>query len=498
MLFNSLQFLIFFPIVILICFILPARIRYLWLLAASYYFYACWDARYLLLLLFSTVVTYLSGLGIEWCRKQQWTTEKRLKGKRSCVAISVLLNVGMLCYFKYTNFFLENLRAVLAAVNIQLKIPEVSIVLPVGISFFTFQALSYTLDVYREEIYAEKNFFRYALFVSFFPQLVAGPIERSKNLLKQLKKPAAFNFENAREGLLLMLWGFFLKIVLADRIAIFVDTVYGDFQSYSGTQLLVATLLFAIQLYCDFYGYSVIAMGAAKILGYHLMDNFNAPFFARTVSELWRRWHISLNSWFRDYLYIPLGGNRRGVIRKYLNIMVVFFVSGLWHGANWTFVIWGLLNGGYQMIGRWLQPARDKLVKIMRLNRTAYSHKLVQTIVTFLLFDFSMIFFRANTLQESGQIISAILNHFNPGMLFDGTLYTCGLDQKNFTLMLYSIVLLFIIDFCKNKGIRVRELVLKQEYWFRWLFIAGSILFILITGIWGSAYEAANFIYFQF
>lgn len=184
MLFNSLQFLIFFPIVILICFILPARIRYLWLLAASYYFYACWDARYLLLLLFSTVVTYLSGLGIEWCRKQQWTTEKRLKGKRSCVAISVLLNVGMLCYFKYTNFFLENLRAVFAAVNIQLKIPEVSIVLPVGISFFTFQALSYTLDVYREEIYAEKNFFRYALFVSFFPQLVAGPIERSKNLLK--------------------------------------------------------------------------------------------------------------------------------------------------------------------------------------------------------------------------------------------------------------------------------------------------------------------------
>lgn len=498
MLFNSLHFLIFFPIVLLICFSLPAKLRYLWLLVSSYYFYMCWDAKYALLLLFSTLITWISGLGIEWCKNQAWTEEKKVKGKKLCVFLSVLLNIGVLCYFKYTHFFLENLQAALGVFGVTLNLPEFSIVLPVGISFFTFQALSYTLDVYRGEIYAEKNFFRYALFVSFFPQLVAGPIERSKNLLKQLAEPARFKWENAREGIFMMLWGFFLKIVLADRIAIFVDTVYGSYEQYSGVHLLVASLLFSIQIYCDFYGYSVIAMGAARVMGYALMDNFNAPFFASSSAELWRRWHISLNSWFRDYLYIPLGGNRKGTIRKYMNILIVFFISGLWHGANWTYVIWGMLNGIYQMVGNWLMPLRNRLVRLLGLNRESYSHKLAKILFTFVLFAFSFIFFRAASVKEACGIITGIGREFNPGILFDGSLYTCGLDQKNFSLMLYSIILLFFADFFKYKGIRLRDVLVKQEYWFQWLVVAGGIVFIVLTGIWGSAYEASNFIYFQF
>lgn len=247
-------------------------------------------------------------------------------------------------------------------------LPSVDILLPVGISFYTFQALGYTIDVYRGDTCAEKNFFQYALFVSFFPQLVAGPIERSSHLLQQLATPHKFNSEEAKSGLLLMLWGFFLKIVLADRIAIFVDWVYGDYHTFGGWYLIVATALFAIQIYCDFAGYSIIAMGAAQILGIRLMENFQSPYLAVSVADFWRRWHISLTSWFRDYLYIPLGGSRCSKWRKYMNKMIVFLVSGLWHGAKISFVVWGGLNGLYQIIGEILQPLRDKLVKLFLLK----------------------------------------------------------------------------------------------------------------------------------
>lgn len=278
MLFNSLDFLIFFPVVVLAYFVLPVKIRQYWLLAASYYFYMCWNARYALLILTSTVITYLSGLLIERAGNQT-------ARKKWVVAASFLLNLGILFIFKYLNFALGLLARVFAAAHITLQVPVFDILLPVGISFYTFQALSYTMDVYRGEIYAEKNFFRYALFVSFFPQLVAGPIERSKNLLKQLALPGKFRFENLREGFLLMLWGYFLKLVLADRIAVYVDTVYGDYSSWPGVYLIVATMLFAVQIYCDFAGYSTIAMGAARILGIELMENFDAPYLSLTVAE---------------------------------------------------------------------------------------------------------------------------------------------------------------------------------------------------------------------
>ncbi|MBE6894342.1 MAG: MBOAT family protein [Ruminococcaceae bacterium] len=498
MLFNSIDFMIFFPVVTLIYFVIPNKVKYLWLLAASYYFYMCWNAKYALLILFSTIITYLSGILIESVKTKSWDEKKKNVYKKIVVALSFVINLSILFFFKYFNFAFSILARAFAQVNIQLSVPVFDVILPVGISFYTFQALSYTMDVYRDDIYAEKNFFRYALFVSFFPQLVAGPIERSKNLLKQLAVPQKFKIETAREGVLLMIWGFFLKMVLADRVAIFVDTVYGNIAEFTGYYLVVATVLFAVQIYCDFAGYSTIAMGAAKILGINLMENFDAPYLSTSVAAFWRRWHISLTSWFKDYLYIPLGGSRKGALRKYINKMIVFLVSGLWHGASISFVVWGGLNGLYQIIEEITAPIRDKFVKVMHFNRESIGHKLFQTLLTFVLVDFSWIFFRANGFSHGVEIVKSILNAENLWILFDGSLYTCGLDAHNFYLMIICIFILIFADICKRKNVNIVKLIATQDWWFRSLVIAISISFILLFGKWGPSFDQANFIYFQF
>lgn len=498
MLFNSADFLVFFPLVVLIYFIVPDRIKYLWLLASSYFFYMCWNAKYALLLFFSTCVTYISGLLLERVKQSGGEDTKKTKYKKLIVMFSFLLNLGVLFYFKYINFAMDLMNKAFRVIHIQLELPMFDIILPVGISFFTFQALSYTMDVYRGDVYAEKNFFRYALFVSFFPQLVSGPIERSKNLLKQLAIPQKFSFERTRDGLYLMLWGFFLKIVVADRIALFVDNVYGNYNEFGGWYLVVATMLFAIQIYCDFYGYSVIAMGAAEILGIYLMENFDAPYLATSVAGFWRRWHISLTSWFKDYFYIPLGGSRKGKLRKYCNEMIVFLVSGLWHGASLSFVAWGGINGLYQVIGEVLQPIRDKLVALFNLNRNSLGHKLIHVMGTFALVDFTWIFFRARQFKEALKIIQQMFAVKNPWILFDGSLYTCGLDRQNFGLLIICFGILLFADFCKYKRIRIREVIAGQDYWFRMIFLIIVVCSILTFGIWGPGYDEANFIYFQF
>ena len=498
MLFNSFQFLGFFPIVTLAYYILPERIKNYWLLVASYYFYMCWNVKYVLLILTSTIITYVSGILIERIKASNKTDANKTVLSKIIVGASFACNLGILFYYKYFNFTLTVISNLLSKINIQLTVPVFDIVLPVGISFYTFQALSYTVDVYRNEIQAERNFFKYALFVSFFPQLVAGPIERSKNLLGQLSVSKKFNFEKARDGFLLMIWGYFLKVVLADRIAIFVNTVYGDFNTFNGWFIVVATMLFAVQIYCDFSGYSIIAMGAAEILGIELMDNFNAPYLSTSVSDFWRKWHISLTSWFKDYLYIPLGGSRRGTIRKYINKMIVFLVSGLWHGANLSFVIWGGLNGIYQVVGEILQPIRDASIGILRLNRDSIGHKVLSGIVNFVLIDFAWIFFRASGFHESIEIIKSMFSNNNVWILLDGSLHSCGLDAKNYNLMIISIFILLVADIFKSKGIKLRNVIASQDYWCRWIIMILSICFILIFGIWGSGYDAAGFIYFQF
>lgn len=494
MLFNSIQFIVFFPIVVLLYFAVPKKIRYLWLLAASYFFYMCWNAKYAVLLLYSTAVTYFSGLLIDRCDKKRQPQRR----KKFFVALSFILNLSLLFFFKYFDFTVENINFVLAKCNLEIITPPFDFMLPVGISFYIFQALSYTMDVYRKEIYVERNFLKYALFVSFFPQLVAGPIERSKNLLKQISTDNVFSYENFRRGLLIMLWGYFQKIVIADRIGILVDTVYGNVGKYAGGYYLLASVLFAVQIYCDFSGYSLIAAGAARVMGFQLMENFNCPYFAKSVAEFWRRWHISLTSWFRDYLYIPLGGNQKGTVRKYLNVMIVFLVSGLWHGAQWTYVVWGGLNGLFQVAGNILAPVRKRAGKRLKLNENSFGSRVFCTLATFALVDVTWIFFRAANIQDALHMIKSIFTVQNPWIFTDNSIYGLGLDQKQMFLLIFSLAVLFAADWLKYKKINMLEKILEQDLWCRWTVYLGGILFVLIFGIWGNAYDAQAFVYFQF
>lgn len=497
MLFNSYNFLIFFPIVTIVYFLIPHKIRYIWLLIASYYFYMCWNAKYALILLFSTVVTYASGLLINKSNVIE-NEKKQVRWKKIFVALSFIINLSILFLFKYFDFAVQNINRVLSILNMQILNPSFDVVLPVGISFYIFQALSYTVDVYRKDINAERNFLKYALFVSFFPQLVAGPIERSKNLLNQIYEKHYFDSNRVKDGLLLMIWGGFQKIVIADRVAIVVDSIFNNFPNYGGVYVIVGAILFAFQIYCDFAGYSTIAIGAARVMGFELMENFNCPYYSMSVSEFWRRWHISLSSWFRDYLYIPLGGNRKGKFRKYVNLMIVFMVSGLWHGASWAFVTWGALNGLFQIVGERLKVVRDFIVDKLKINRENIWHKLYKIIITFVLIDFTWIFFRADSFKIAAEMIKSIFIDFNFTELFNGELFSLGLNKKEFLFMIFSIIVLMVADFIKWKGYSIRKWVYKRKIWFRWAFYLISILVVLVFGIWGPAFNESAFIYFQF
>lgn len=497
MLFNSTDFLLFFPIVTILYYVIPYKLRYLWLLGCSYYFYMCWNPKYIVLLLFSTIVTYFSGLFMELIKYSNLENKRKIIVKKCCVAGSFVLNLALLGFFKYSNLFLGTLSYIGKLFRIQFTVPAFNLLLPVGISFYTFQALSYTMDVYRDEIYAEKNFFKYALFVSFFPQLVAGPIERSKNLLVQINEKHTLKFENLKKGLFLILWGYFLKLVLADRIALIVNTIYEVPAVYSGFYLIVATALFAFQILCDFNGYTTIARGAAQIMGFRLMENFDAPYYASSVAEFWRRWHISLTSWFKDYLYIPLGGNRKGSFRKYLNIMIVFTVSGLWHGASLAFVLWGTLNGLYQVIGEILTPVRDYLIIKFHICRETFSHHILKVVSTFVLVDFAWLFFRAGTIEKAKEILKHLF-HFNPEILIDGSLYTLGLNEKEFYFLLCSLIILAAADYLKYRKMDVLKKLEQQGLWFRSAAIVLLFWAVILFGIFGPEYEASQFIYFQF
>lgn len=482
MLFNSMDFLIFFPIVVLIYFLIPSRFKKIWLLAASYYFYMCWNVKYILLLIFSTLITYSAGL----------LMEKTDRHRKLIVAGSFLVNLSILAVFKYYGFFMDTISEIAGHLGFGIQIREFDLLLPVGISFYIFQALGYTMDVYRKEIAPERNVINYALFVSFFPQLVAGPIERSKNLLHQIREEHFFDAERVSYGLQMMLWGFFKKLVIADRAAILVDTVYGSYQIYAGWELIIATMLFAFQIYCDFSSYSDIAIGAASVLGFELMTNFKQPYFSQNVTEFWHRWHISLSTWFRDYLYFPLGGSRCSPIRHYFNLMVVFGVSGLWHGANWTYVIWGSLNGFYQVIEHALKK------KSGRISKNSAGSRLFRIIATFLLIDFTWIFFRAADIGSAIGIIKRIFSVNNLWIFFDGSLLQMGLDFPDFLVLLISLGLLLFVSILQSKNIPIRKRISKQNIIFRYGLYLVAVYSVLILGIYGASYHATSFIYFQF
>ncbi|MGL6115584.1 MAG: MBOAT family O-acyltransferase [Cetobacterium sp.] len=494
MLFNSLEFLIYFFIVVLFYFILPFKYRWIWLLIASYYFYMNWNPKYALLMITSTLITYLSGILIEKSNQIQ-NLKIREREKKLWVTLSFSINLLILFFFKYFNFISNNIILLFSKFNINMTIPTFNILLPVGISFYTFQALSYTMDVYRGDIRAQKNLGKYALFVSFFPQLVAGPIERSTNLLNQLDRENHINYDRIKNGLILIIWGLLKKIVIADRLAVLVNTVYNDPTNYKGFILIIATIFFAFQIYCDFSSYSDIAIGTAEVMGYNLMKNFNRPYFSKSIGEFWRRWHISLGTWFKDYLYFPLGGNKVSKIKRYRNIMIVFLVSGLWHGASWNFVIWGGLHGFYQLIGIELKPIRDKIVTIFNINRESLYHKIYKIIITFILVDFSWIFFRANTFSQARYIVKNLFI-FNKNIFTDGSLFKLGLDKKDFIIAIISIIILNIIKLLQRKEL-IRKKVYKLSIPIRWCLYYTVIFFICIFGYYGDS-VATQFIYFQF
>lgn len=493
--FNSLQFLIFFPIVALIFYILPKKVRYIWLLVASYYFYMCWNVAYAGLIAISTVVTFGSGLLLE--KFNEDTGKKKL-----VVAGSFTINLGILFFFKYLDFFFENINSLLGIMKVRPINSGLDLLLPVGISFYTFQALSYTMDVYRGEVKAMKNPFKYALFVSFFPQLVAGPIERSKNLLTQIEtlpERKSWNYERVLSGIYQMAFGMFMKMVIADRVAIFVDGVYSRLH-YAGTfETVFAALGFSLQIYCDFAGYSAIAIGAARILGFDLMENFNTPYFAGSIGEFWRRWHISLSTWFKDYLYIPLGGNRKGKLRKYINLIIVFLVSGLWHGASWTFVIWGGIHGLLQVIEDVILPRLNALYEKFGINTKTESFKLFRMIKTGILVTLAWVFFKADSLSQAIKFLTRMFTKWNPWVIFDGTFFKYGINQIEFRILIIGVVILLLADlirYFKKEDIGV--FIGRQNYLFRWIVLLTLIFMCIVFGKYGADFDSAEFIYFKF
>ena len=482
MLFNSWQFLIFFPTVVILFFALPGRYRQALLLLASYYFYMCWKAEYLFLILVSTLIDYTAGI-------LMGKTE-RLARRRLYLILSLLTNLGLLFTFKYFNFFNDSFRLLFRHFNLIYHVPALKVLLPVGISFYTFQTLSYTIDVYRGKKEPERNLAVFALYVAFFPQLVAGPIERSTRLLPQFYEKMEFDYERVKNGLLLMAWGFFKKVVIADRLAIYVNQVYGSPGDFSGPVLLLATYFFAFQIYCDFSGYSDIAIGAAQVMGYRLMLNFNRPYFSKSISEFWKRWHISLSSWFRDYLYIPLGGNRVARWRWYANLFIVFLVSGLWHGANWTFVVWGGLHGSYLLISIWTDGFRAFVRRKIGLEKHPALKKAIRVAFTFHLVLFSWIFFRAQSLTEALFIIRNIFSNWQwPALM---TVPGFGLTE-----IIFAVASIFVMESVHllQRGTAIRDLLGRQSTGLRW-----AVYFLLVMAIllFGAYDNSRAFIYFQF
>ena len=495
MLFNSLEFILFFPTVVILYFLTPFRFRWLVLLIASYTFYMFWRVDYALILIFSTLIDY-------GCGRMMGRIPDELQQKRKpWLWLSLLSNLGILFSFKYFNFFSEAAGDLAALLDLQYATPVFEFLLPMGISFYTFQTMSYSIDVYYGRIKPEKHLGVFALFVTFFPQLVAGPIERAGNLLSQLRTPHKFEYNRAASGIKLMAWGFFKKVVIADRLAVFVNAVYDDPTAYRGIPLIIATVFFAFQIYCDFSGYTDIARGAARIMGIQLMQNFRSPYFATSIKDFWSRWHISLSTWFRDYLYLPLGGNRVVKWRWYYNLFIVFLVSGIWHGANWTFMVWGALHGLYLVFGNATADERSKLASMLRLDRLPGLHTFLQVLTTFFLVCVAWVFFRANSLGDAWYIVthmftgvpdtaSAIVHDVEARW---NLLYLNQIKEMFYLAVLF-VSLLVIIEFVNNNfpylKRRIKRLPVPLKISFYGFVGACIVLF--------GNFSETQFIYFQF
>ncbi|MCF8228836.1 MAG: MBOAT family protein [Bacteroidales bacterium] len=484
MLFNSIEYLIFLPLVVVLYYAISAKWRWLLLLAASYFFYMSWKVEYIVLILASTLVDYYAGLKMSRLKKKS--------ARKKYLLLSIIVNLGILAGFKYFNFFSENMNVLFGEMNIFYRLPELKVLLPVGISFYTFQTMSYSIDIYRGLTKPERHLGKFALYVSFFPQLVAGPIERSRNLLPQIHERKEFDPALIISGLKLILWGFFKKIVIADRIGIFVSSVYASPDENAGIPTILAAVLFIFQLYCDFSGYTDIARGSARLMGYDLMINFRRPLVAKSFKDFWERWHISLTTWFRDYLYFSLPAKYKGRVRMWLlqvNILITFILMGLWHGANWTFLLFGVLIGASLVIEDISTGLRRKFFRITGLNKHAKLQGFLGWIFVFALLILGCIFFRAATISQGFAILG---NIFQPGE--PGSSLVEILKDKELVFGILQIIILMIAEWYHEKHNLIGKIA-RQPIYLRWTIYAGFFFYIVMFGIMSNPQE---FIYFQF
>ena len=494
MLFNSLQFAIFFPVVTLLYFALPHRWRAAMLLAASCLFYMAFVPAYILVLAFTILIDYVAGIRIEAAtgpRRRRW------------LILSIASTCAVLFVFKYFDFFNDTIALGARAMGMGYAVPALQLLLPVGLSFHTFQSLSYVIEVYAGRQRAERDFGMYALYVMFFPQLVAGPIERPQHLLHQFRDVHRFDYARVVAGLQLMAWGLVKKVVVADRLAELANRVYDLPTQHTGLPLIIGTVAFAFQIYCDFSGYADIAIGSAQVLGFDLMKNFDRPYIARSVSDFWRRWHISLSTWFRDYLYVPLGGSRVARPRWYANLLVVCLVSGLWHGARWTFVVWGALHGAYLVASLLSAGMRQRVRAALKLERHPALLRVAQTTVTFALVGVAWVFFRATSLGDAWYVVT----HLGSGLgaqlaaiaardpVAVGSLVFLGLEPSKVVLASAAVVALLVVERLQGaRPISLRARVAGARAPLRWAAYASAVLTIMTLGV----FQGARFIYFQF
>lgn len=486
--FNSIGFILFFPIVMLVYYLFPKKYRYLCLLAASYIFYASWNIKYMFFLIFSTATTYLCA------RFMQGNRRKRILG------MCIICNLLLLFIFKHGLWTISIVDRIANYLNVAITTPSFDIVLPIGMSFYMLQSLGYLIDVYRKKTEPETNFAKYALFVSFFPTILSGPIERSDNLLKQIQKGTDFSYHNAKTGLLLIVWGYFEKILIANRLSQLVDYAFSNYSEseFTGAALALAVFLYAIQIYADFAGYSYIAIGTAKMLGFELVTNFRQPYFSISIKEFWRRWHISLSQWLRDYVYISVGGSRCGKLRTYRNIMLTFLISGLWHGTGFTYIVWGVLHGLYQIIGNASIKLREKMKYRLKINTGCWSYRLYQGIITFILVDFAWLFFRAESIGQAMAILKKITTDFRLAATIFCELYRFNMEDSRFILLILEIGILLIIDILHEMDIHIIPWLNQQNLLFRWSTYFIIIISLIIGNLYNYGADVPSFIYAQF
>lgn len=524
----SLKFLAFIAMISLMYFVMPKKVRWMTLLLASYVYYFISSKTLTVYLIITTISVYLAARGLEKidiklkkeCEGKDKQQKKELKNKakkqkKTLILLAILINFGILVFLKYCNFLSENINRILNLINVNYELPLRTIILPLGISYYTLQAISYVVDVYRGKYKPEKNIFKVALFLSFFPQMLEGPIGRYEDLSHQLYEPHKFDYGRMKFAIQLMLWGFFKKMVIADRAGLYVNEVFNNYLDYSGIVIVVAVILYTIQIYADFSGCIDIVRGTAQIFGIDLAENFKRPFFSKDIQEFWRRWHITLGAWLREYIFYPISFSKtcmnltaksKKIFKGYIGKLIpaafalffVWFVNGIWHGASWKYIFYGLYYYILTMLGMLFEPVFNKIINKLKINTNCFSYRLWQMFRTTVIVLIGMLIFRANRLKTAWVIFKSIFTFENIGKLFNGDLFRIGITSGDFIIIVIGVIIMFVVSLLKEKGISIREKISKQNIAFRWILYYGIIFSIIIFGVYGAGYDASSFIYGQF